>query len=248
VTLHVETRGAGPRTVLVHGFTQNARCWGPLADHLARRRELVLLDAPGHGRSAHDDADLPTAARLVGEVGRTASYVGYSMGARMLLHLALDQPHLVASLALIGATGGLDDPEARRARRRADQALAERLEAEGLEPFVDRWLAGPLFADLPPGAACRAERLTNRAEGLAASLRCCGTGTQAPLWTRLGAVTVPVLVVVGERDAKFRALGERLVGAIGANASLVVIPGAGHAAHLEQPAAVADLLDGFLPR
>lgn len=246
MTLHSETIGRGPRTVLLHGFTQNGRCWGPFASHLAASRSVVLVDAPGHGRSAHDEADPGTAARLVAEVGGAADYVGYSMGGRMALHLALERPELVRSLVLIGATGGIDDAAERRTRRDADEVLARRLESEPLDQFIDAWLAGPLFAALDAEAAARAERLTNRPEGLAASLRWCGTGAQEPLWDRLGQLDQPVLVVAGERDEKFRRLGRRLVEAIGVNARLEVEPGAGHAAHLGRPGPTAERVLAFL--
>lgn len=248
MTLHRETIGSGPRTVLLHGFTQNGRCWGPFARHLAAVRTVVLVDAPGHGRSGHDDADLAAAADLVAEVGGLADYVGYSMGGRMALHLALDRPELVRSLVLIGATGGIDDEAGRRDRRVADEVLARRLESEPLGSFLDAWLAGPLFADLDPEAACRTERLTNRAEGLAASLRRCGTGAQEPLWDRLGRLDQPVLVLAGERDVKFRRLGKRLVEAIGPNARLEVEPDAGHAVHLARPGSAAQRVLSFLGR
>jgi 2-succinyl-6-hydroxy-2,4-cyclohexadiene-1-carboxylate synthase len=249
VTLHVEHRGAGDRLVLVHGFTQNAGCWGPFADELAAHRRLLLVDAPGHGRSGHDDADLDEAGRLVGgAAGGPAAHLGYSMGGRMALHLALARPELVRSLVLIGATGGIDDPGERAARRRDDDALAERIERGPLGEFLDRWLAGPLFAGLPAGADCRSERLANRPAGLAASLRRCGTGCQRPLWGDLHRLAMPVLVLAGERDAKFCAAGRRLVDAIGGNATLEVQPGAGHALHLEAPAEAADRVLAFLAR
>jgi 2-succinyl-6-hydroxy-2,4-cyclohexadiene-1-carboxylate synthase len=168
------------------------------------------------------------------------------MGGRMALHLALSRPDLVRSLVLVGATAGLDDGHERAERRRSDEALAAGLESAGLEAFVDGWLSGPLFARLDPAAACRDQRLANRAEGLAASLRRCGTGAQEPLWDRLGEVGVPVLVVAGECDTRFVTVGQRLVAAIGSNARLWVAPGAGHAAHLEAPAAVAGAVSGFL--
>lgn len=248
MTLHVEERGRGDRLVLVHGFTQNARCWGPFADELARHRRLALVDAPGHGGSGHDDADLDTAGALLGEAGGSADYLGYSMGGRMALHLALDRPELVRSLVLVGATGGIDDPAERAERRRADEQLAARFEAGPLDEVVDRWLAGPLFAHLPPEAACRHQRLANRPAGLAASLRRCGTGCQRPLWAELHRIEVPVLVLAGEHDHKFRIAGARLVDAIGANAALAVQPAAGHAVHLEQPAATAATVLAFLDR
>ncbi|MEM7321676.1 MAG: alpha/beta fold hydrolase [Actinomycetota bacterium] len=226
---------APERLVLAHGFTQNTECWGVFGDRLAEASDVVLVDAPGHGRSGHDTADLPTAAGLLTDVGGRAVYVGYSMGGRVALHAALATPELVAGLVLIGATGGLDDPADRSARRDADAALATRLETDGLAAFLDRWLASPLFAGLDDKRAAKAQRLTNRADGLAANLRNCGTGTQEPLWDRLGRLTMPVLIVAGEQDTKFTALGHRLAAAMtGTVAEVLILPGT-HAVHLEEP-------------
>ena len=122
-------------------------------------------------------------------------------------------------------------------------AAGRGLERAGLEPFARWWAAQPLFAGQPPevAAAARADRLRNTAAGLAASLRGMGTGAMTPVWDRLGELTMPATVVVGERDAKFRALGEQLVAGL-PDAELVVVAGAGHAVHLEAPEAVARLL------
>ncbi len=223
--------------MLLHGFTQNARCWGAIPDRLARSHQVVLVDAPGHGESAHDDADLWRAADLIAGVGGPATYVGYSMGGRMALHLALAHPELVERLVLIGATAGLDTEAERAARREADERLAERIEAGPLRSFLEGWLANPLFASLPAESRCLAERETNRPDGLAASLRSCGTGNQDPLWDRLAELTMPVALVVGSTDEKFTALAQRMAAQIGANARVVIEPGS-HAVHLEDDAVI----------
>ena len=233
--LHAERRGQGPRIVLVHGFTQTGRCWGPEADALAEDHEVVRVDAPGHGRSAEIMAGLRTGGRLIADQGGEATYIGYSMGARLCLHLALGNPELVRGLVLLGATAGIEDPTEREARRQQDLATAERIERDGLERFLDDWLAQPLFATLPPERAFRAERLENTVEGLQSSLQQAGTGSQDPSWHKLDRLDMPVLVLAGSDDAKFAALAERLAGAIGDNATLALVEGAGHAAHLEQP-------------
>ena len=94
--LYFETRGSGPRLVLVHGFTQSGRAWGPVGDALAARATVVALDAPGHGRSAGVDADLPGGADLMAATaeaaGGPAAWLGYSMGGRYALHVALRRP------------------------------------------------------------------------------------------------------------------------------------------------------------
>src|SRR5205823_2084988 len=146
-------------------------------------------------------ADLPAGADLMVEAaGGPAAWLGYSMGGRFALHAALRHPAAVQRLIAVSATGGLDAPAARSARREADEALAARVEAEGVEAFVKWWLARPLFQTLPPGAAAVESRLGGTAAGLASSLRLAGTGSQQPLWSQLQQLDMPVLVVVGERD------------------------------------------------
>lgn len=218
------------RLVLVHGFTQTGRSWGPWpggsAPDVAARRDLW-----------HTSADIAAAH------GR-ATYVGYSMGGRLCLHLALQAPTSVERLIVIGATGGIDDEKERAARRQADEALAAEIEAGGVDAFLTRWLAQPLFATLPAEQAGLEHRQRDPVE-LTRQLRLLGTGTQEPLWTRLGGLDMPVLCIAGELDAKFTALATRLVDTIGSNARLAVIPGAGHAAHLEQPDAFRKLVAEF---
>jgi 2-succinyl-6-hydroxy-2,4-cyclohexadiene-1-carboxylate synthase len=237
------------RLVLAHGFTQTARSWATM-ERLLRTRlpgaETVAVDLPGHGEAPPPpDADLWASAHRLVDAGGAGTYVGYSMGGRVALHAALTRRAEVLRIVLIGATAGIEDPDERRARRTADERLAAHIESVGVSAFLDEWLANPLFAGLSDEAAGRTDRLRNTATGLAASLRATGTGTQTPLWERLGEVHAPALVVVGEDDAKFTSLGRRLVEGL-PNAELVVIAGAGHSVHLEQPAATADAIASWL--
>jgi 2-succinyl-6-hydroxy-2,4-cyclohexadiene-1-carboxylate synthase len=244
--LAAEEVGKGPPVVLVHGFTQTGRTWRPVAHLLSALNTFTLVDAPGHGRSRDVRADVWEGARLLGATGGRATYVGYSMGGRLCLHLALAQPELVERLVLIGASPGIEDEQERAWRRAADETLAQRLEAEGVVAFVDRWLAQPLFATLSPEAADRADRLTNTAAGLASSLRLAGAGSQEPLWNRLPELAMPVLVLAGELDSTYADMARRMATTIGHHAALVLIPGAGHACHLERPDAFCLVLADFL--
>ena len=239
--------------MLAHGFTQTGRVWGGLADDLADDHELVLVDLPGHGGSSEVRADLAEGAALLGDVGGTGHYLGYSMGARFCLRLALARPERVRRLILVSGTAGIDDPGERAERRRSDGALAERLDPTGGGPpedtvaaFVDRWVTNPIFGDVPASAQGLDERKGNTAVGLASSLRLAGTGTQTPLWGRLGELAMPVLVVTGGRDLKFTALGRRMARSIGGNARHVVVEGADHAPHLQRPQEVAAAVRTFL--
>jgi len=247
VELGMLVEGGGEPVVLVHGFTQTLASWDRVAVNLGRDRKVIRVDAPGHGTSAAVHVDLAQGARLLGESGGRATYVGYSMGGRLALRLALDQPQLVRALVLLGATAGIDDPIERRERRAHDEALAQRLEAEGVEDFVDGWMNQAMFEAVPRDGSDRAGRMTNSVDGLASSLRLAGTGTMdPPWWDELDRLDMDTLVLAGEHDQKFTGLGLRLAETIGPSAHFATIEGAHHAAHLEQPEAFVEVLRDFL--
>jgi 2-succinyl-6-hydroxy-2,4-cyclohexadiene-1-carboxylate synthase len=233
--------------VLLHGFTQTGRSWQPIAHALAGRYRALAPDLPGHGDFAERRPASFAAcdAYLRALMGRPFTLAGYSMGGRIALHAALSLGPLIERLVLIGASPGIADPAERAARAAADAALADRVEAIGVDAFVREWGAQPLFAGMPRGVAELAEedRLRNTAPGLAAALRGLGTGVMPPLWDRLGELTIPVELVVGERDEKFRAIASQMEAAL-PDARTHVMEGAGHAVHLETPDRVVELLAG----
>ncbi len=246
MTLHADRSGTGPPVVLVHGFTQNHRCWGSLPPTLARRHRVIAVDAPGHGLSSDVRADLWETAAHLAILDDHAAFVGYSMGARMVLHTAVTQPERVDRLVLVSGTAGIDDPTERAARRERDDELAASIERDGLEAFLTRWLDQPLFATLPLDARDADARRENTVEGLASSLRLAGTGTQEPLWERLRALTMPVLLVSGALDERFTAHAKRMAALIGSNATVHTIDDAGHACHRERPDEFARVLEAWL--
>ena len=243
------TRSRAPITVALHGFTQTGRSWRHLTAAAARTGDVVLApNLPGHGAASNErPVDLGAAAALiVARVepalgGRPARWVGYSLGGRVLLHLALARPELVSELVLVSTTAGIDDANERAERRRADNALADRIDRIGTKAFVTEWLDQPLFASLPFDPDDIADRARNDAAGLASSLRTCGAGTQTPVWSRLIELTMPTLVVTGSQDTKFTALGRRLAKLLD-NSEHAEIDDAGHACHLEKPETFAALL------
>jgi 2-succinyl-6-hydroxy-2,4-cyclohexadiene-1-carboxylate synthase len=221
--------------VLLHGFTQTGRSWAPLIAEVQGRYRCFAPDLPGHGdaegrRPASFDA---VAAYLAALKLDRFVLCGYSMGGRLALDFAVRHPERVERLVVIGATPGIADEAQRAERRAADLALADRIEEIGLEAFVDEWSAQPIFATQTRGVAelAREDRLRSTATGLAASLRGMGTGAMKPLWDSVPEATW----VVGEQDEKFRAIAERI-------GTPAVIDGAGHAAHLEAPEAVAEVI------
>ena len=238
---------SGGRVVLVHGFTQTARSWDAVARHLVGRgHEVVRVELPGHGSSASVRLPFEAAALALGDAGGRGSYVGYSMGGRLCLRLAVQRPDLVTSLVLVSASPGLVDEGDRAARRRADARLAEEVEREGTHRFLDRWLAQPLLASTTPPDAELAARRANPPDGLAYALRQLGTGAQEPLWGYLNDFDMPVLLVVGEHDAKFRAIADRMAVGMGGRARVEMVEGAGHAVPLDRPDACARLVDEFV--
>jgi 2-succinyl-6-hydroxy-2,4-cyclohexadiene-1-carboxylate synthase len=233
--------------VLLHGFTQTGRSWQPVLHALAARYRAIAPDLPGHGgfaeRRPASFAACDAYVRVLAD--QPITLAGYSMGGRIALHAALSLGPRVQRLILVGASPGIADAAERAARAAEDAALADRIEAIGLEAFVREWGAQPLFDGMPRGIAeiAHADRMRNTAAGLAAALRGLGTGVMPPLWDRLGELTVPVELVVGERDEKFRAIAERMTAALVAG-RLHVVPGTGHAVHLEAPEAVAEVIAG----
>jgi 2-succinyl-6-hydroxy-2,4-cyclohexadiene-1-carboxylate synthase len=224
------------RLVLVPGFTQTASSWDPVRAHLGHAVEVVALDVP-------TGLDFVRTAAAIGEAGGRALYVGYSMGGRLCLRLALDQPHLVRGLVLISASPGIADDAERTARRQADEQLAREIERDGLDAFLDRWLRQPLFASLPTTAAgLDARRAGNTVATLTHALRALGPGTQEPLWDRLGDLEPPFLPVAGSLDEKYVNIAFQMARAVEGDVHPLLLGGTGHAAHLEQPDAVASLL------
>src|SRR5699024_1478276 len=121
-----------------------------------------------------------------------------------------------------------------------DEQLANRIEDEGVERFLESWLTQPLFAGLEVPAEDLLARRANRAAGLAASLRHAGTGTmEPPWWGELDRMSAPVRIIAGANDTKFVDLGRRMASAVGPNAVFETVDGCGHAAHIERPESVA---------
>jgi 2-succinyl-6-hydroxy-2,4-cyclohexadiene-1-carboxylate synthase len=250
--------GAGTEPlVCLHGFTGSGETWASFASALGAARPVIAPDLPGHGETRADAFGFEAAGALVVEtLGRLGvdrfTLLGYSMGGRLALGLALDHPGRVVRLALESASPGLQSSEERAERRFTDHALAATIEREGLAAFVERWEAQPLFATLrrlpeESRTRLRRQRLAQDPAGLAACLRGLGTGSQPWLGDRLEELDLPVLVVAGEEDAKFRDWAAWMAARV-SHAELAVVAGAGHVPHLERADEMARRLEEFLAR
>ena len=259
MSLNVLTTGDGPPLLLLHGFTGTARTWSAQVEAWSAQHRVIAPDLLGHGGSEapreparyaleRQAEDLST---LLGLLDATpAAVVGYSMGSRLALALALAHADVVSSLVLESPSAGIADPAARAARREADERLAAILDGDGLETFVDEWQSQPVLAGqaaLPPDLRdrLRAERLSHDQHGLAASLRGAGQGAMSPLHDRLGTITCPTLVIAGERDPAGLERARTVAAGI-PRARLEIIARAGHTPHLERPDAFTQITTDFL--
>jgi len=276
MTWTVRVAGRGRPVLFLHGFSGSGLSWAGLGG-LGSRVRAIVPDLPGHGGTGWEAAAGAVPGGDAGEAGsgppdrrprasveRTADdlaaivrrlgaervdVVGYSMGARIALRLAVAHPEALGRLALEAPAAGIADPAARGARAAADAERARLVVSEGIEAFAARWEAEPVLAGeaaLPAGVRARqaAIRRSHAPLGLAASLVYGGQGAMEPLHDRLAFVTAPTLVVAGVEDPA-RARAEEVAAAI-PGARLVLVPGAGHAPHLERPERFHALLFEFL--
>jgi 2-succinyl-6-hydroxy-2,4-cyclohexadiene-1-carboxylate synthase len=257
VHLHYVVIGDGVPVTLLHGFTLSGRSWQEVIAAMPPGWRWIVPDLRGHGATRIPsgapctmDACMGDLEMLWDHLGIERTHlVGYSMGGRLALYVAAHRPDRILSLLTIGAHAGLD-AEAREGRRQGDEALAQRIEKDGLEAFVDYWGSLPLLAGVErrgPAftAQLRAERMGNHVAGLAKSLRGMGAGRMEPVWDQLSHLTCPCTFVAGQLDHGYVASARRLASTV-VNGRVEVVLRAGHAAHLERPEAFARVLSAHL--
>ena len=255
----VRIDGDGPPLLLIHGFTGSGSDWAPFLPALRAVARTIVVDLLGHGESdspadparhaaERQAADLAAILRRLGLA--PAAVLGYSLGARIALRMAVAEPDAVARSILESPSPGIADAADRVARRAADEQLARLLDSGDVGVFVQRWESLPLFApERAMSAAARARlhdaRLQNRPEGLAASLRGAGQGSMEPLHQRLPDVTAPTLVIAGELDVAGSERARTVAAGI-PGARLAIMDGVGHAPHREAPDRFRSLVLDFL--
>lgn len=267
VSWHVEQAGVCwkskdvPVLVLLHGFTGAGNNWRPYVDKWGTKYRLLLVDIIGHGQSdAPVDPSRYAMHHATADLVKILDYLqieqcdmlGYSMGGRLALATAVRTPGRIRALVLEGSTPGIADPEERKLRVERDEALARRIERDGIAAFVSYWESLPLFASqtkLPTSVRTkiRQQRLNNREVGLANSLRGMGTGAQPSLWHKLPKLNLPVLLLAGEWDKKFCRIGRAMRDKL-PQADFYEVAHAGHTVHVEQAAVFDTIVMDFLNR
>ena len=246
-----------PTVLFLHGFMGSSDDWRVVAEALEDRAFAVAVDLPGHGASLGLTPEAYTTEGAAAAVIRAlddlgvekAALVGYSMGGRLALCMALRYPERCSRLLLESSSPGLEGEEERATRRAADEERARRLESEDFEAFLQDWYRQPLFAPLARDErllrnTLEARRRNDPAE-LARSLRGMGAGAQPPLWGELAGLRVPALAVAGELDGKFVEIARRM-SRITPKVRTAVIPGVGHNVRAEAPGRYSVLLQTFL--
>jgi 2-succinyl-6-hydroxy-2,4-cyclohexadiene-1-carboxylate synthase len=234
-----------PTLVLLHGFTHTGASWDAVTAGLAETYRPLAPDIRGHGSaSERTPVDLEhVIADIDALVSGPFTLVGYSMGGRIALHVALTLGPRVQRLVLIGASPGIADPAERAQRREADKRLADQIETSTIEEFAEWWAQTPVLSGQPAAVAdaIHADRLRNTPLGLARALRGLGTGALPSIWERLGEIAAPTTLMVGERDRKFTEIAAEMGAGLRAP-EIVIVPATGHAVHLEAPRRVAQYL------
>jgi 2-succinyl-6-hydroxy-2,4-cyclohexadiene-1-carboxylate synthase len=245
MSLHYESQGNGSRKIcFVHGFTQTGKSWNDIAA-LISDSTSIFVDAPDHGESQGTSLRLRESGDALAKIATGMVLVGYSMGARMTLHAALQNPHAMTGLVLVSGTPGIEDEAERASRIESDEVLAQHIESVGTSVFIEEWIRQPLFAHSEFGDEEIRERCRNTAASLASSLRMCGTGQQDPLWSQLHEIDIPVLLVAGSRDEKFCVIANRMHQLMPLS-TLCILDNAGHNAHLDQPIAFGGTVNAWL--
>ena len=241
VNIYYEVHGSGPRLLLTHGYSSTSGMWQGQIEALSKHHKLVLWDMRGHGQSDYPDdpkaysealtvADM---AALLDEVGAGKAIVGgLSLGGYMSLAFHRVHPQRVKALLIIDTGPGFKKDDAREAWNKRAHDTGDRFEREGLEVLKS--------------ASRERSGVTHRnASGLARAARGMLTQRDASVIETLPHIKAPSLVVVGADDTPFLAAADYMAAKI-PGAQKVVIPTAGHASNIDQPAAFNQAVRGFI--
>ncbi len=232
--------------LFLHGFMGSSFDWMEIINHLKKIYFCLALDLPGHGKTKINANDscysihftAKEICRFLRDLKIETSYlIGYSMGGRLALYLAVFYPEYFQGIVLESTSPGIEKVRERIERRKIDNKNAEELKTGDFGKFLERWYSQPLFRSLkqhPKFTELFKQRLVNDSFGLAKSLRFMGTGTQPSLWMNLKDIKIPVLILAGEKDEKFSEIAFQMEELI-PNCKVHIVKGCGHNIHFEKP-------------
>lgn len=245
-----------PVVLFLHGFLGSHADFEAVIPQVIDRYSCLVIDLPGHGKTKviGDDEQytMPKTADaivdLLDQLNIVQAYlVGYSMGGRLALYLAIHYPNRFPKVVIESGSPGLKTEGERSTRVQRDFALAKQLETN-FEQFLNEWYEQPLFQSFkqhPQFEQILKQRLCNDSVKLAKSLRLMSTGMQSSLWEELESYHNSLLLLVGERDHKFITINQEMT-TLCEVAKLVIVPQAGHNIQFENPEAFATQLKIFL--
>ncbi len=256
IKYRIDVQGEGPPVLLLHGFTGSLHTWDQLIEIYKHDFQFICVDLPGHGKTVADTSFTMESVcddlnELLDELSiSTAHVIGYSMGGRTALSFTMLHPTRVRSLILESASPGLYSTHEQLARQVKDEGLAEEIENNGVEQFVNKWENLSMFESQKELSAdvkksIRQERMNQSAYGLAASLRGMGTGIQPSWWDKLSVFPRKVLLLTGEKDDKFCNISKEMNEHF-QHSTHRVISQTGHAIHVEQPRIFGTIVREFL--
>ena len=240
--IHYSVTGAGTGALpllLTHGFSASDDMWEPNLGDLSASRQVVTWDMRGHGRTAvpakpemySQDASVEDMAAVLDACGiENAAIGGLSLGGYLSLAFYLRFPERVRALLLFDTGPGYRNDEGRQSWNDYALSQAARFEEAGLEAL---------------GNSPEVRRGAHDPTGLALAARHILTQHGPQVIESLGSITVPTLVLVGERDKPFLNAADYMASHI-PDAKKVVLPGAGHAANIDQPHAFDRAVEDFL--
>ncbi len=256
--LHFNLSGPAGKPVIIflHGFLGSLADWDLAVEHFQVDYQCLCVDLPGHGQTRLADPkhySIPHTAQLLIELLdqlqiKKANLLGYSMGGRVALYLAVHYPSHFEKIILESASPGLEDVIERKKRQEQDEQLAQILEKKNLEQFLREWYHRPLFSNLlnqPGFEKMFQRRLKNDPIELAKSLRYMGVGNQESLWPQLPEIQLPVLLLAGEMDQKFCDIARRMQ-KMNSGFTVAIFEDCGHTIHFESEKRFLQKISAFL--
>ena len=233
-----------PLILLLHGFTGDSQDFKSVISLLSQTYCCLAVDLPGHGKTRVNGDEscynISNTAQALIELLDDLQIdkcllLGYSMGGRLALYMTLHFSDRFEKVVLESASPGLKTAKDRSHRRESDFDTAQKLENSNLKEFLLSWYDRPLFKSLKKSPNCDRlieTRLANNPIELAKSLRNMGTGNQPSLWEKLAQNQIPLLLLAGEYDDKFKTINTEIANLCSV-ASLKIVPKSGHNIHFE---------------
>lgn len=261
--------------LFLHGFLGTSEDWVPMMKALSPSARVIAVDLPGHGESEILQHDVENSNQISFSVQSVADLllklirnitdgavvvVGYSMGARIALHMALNQNHKISGAVIISGSPGLRDEASKRRRSAIDRSRAHFLSSCGLENFLETWYSAKMWASLREhpkfDSLVRTRMKHNNIKALSKVLADSSIGTQKSLWEDLKHLKSPLLIVAGEKDPKFKEISQQMCREIRKHkdresdglCEMIIIPDSGHAVHVENPLPLVRAIRKFLVR